>query len=168
MPPHRILIVDDEKDVLNAWARALRLANYSVWTAGNAAEAMSLSEEHSFDLVILDYIMPSMDGVELLRRIRKRLPLVRSILISGQIDKKSGEGEVKSIVTECIEVDIYLHKPISNENFLNRVKELLLHNQPEQSWREIAHQSVTSKSVTSGKIRETSKKLKALVKKKPR
>jgi CheY-like chemotaxis protein len=165
MPPRRILIVDDEKEVLEAWARALRLARHSVWVASKADQALSLCDENSFDLVILDYIMPSMDGIELLRRIRKRLPLIRSILISGKIDKETGEADVRNIVKESIEVDIYLHKPLSNENFLSSVEEVFSHNEQEPSWAEIAQESTQARHLTRRKVKATSKKLKALVKK---
>ena len=68
--PNRILIVDDEKLVLAGFKTALELEGYRVWTSQNAKAALALVQEASFDLIVLDFIMPGMDGLELLARIR--------------------------------------------------------------------------------------------------
>lgn len=168
MPPNRILIVDDEEAVLRAWQRALKLAGYTVWTAKSADEALRLSDEHSFELVILDYIMPSMDGIELLRRIRRRLPLIRSILISGKVDKDVSEADVNNMIRESIEVDIYLHKPVSNEGLLSSIKELLSREPRDRTWEEIAQQTVDAKKSSRQQSSEASKRLRGILNKKGR
>jgi DNA-binding NtrC family response regulator len=86
-----ILVVDDERDVLEALARALKLAGHNVTKATTATEAISVARDHSFDLVILDYIMPSMSGIALLNKIRVLQPTIRSIIVSGKIDSQLSE-----------------------------------------------------------------------------
>jgi DNA-binding response OmpR family regulator len=85
--PYQVLAVDDDSDVLGPMERCLRLRGFDVFTATSAEAALALCDEHSFDLVILDFIMPGTDGLELLARIRKVCPLARSVVISGQLDR---------------------------------------------------------------------------------
>jgi CheY-like chemotaxis protein len=69
--PARILLVDDEDDVLDAWDLILRKLKHQVVKAHNEAEALAACLEHPFDLVIVDYLIPSKTGVEILAAIRK-------------------------------------------------------------------------------------------------
>jgi CheY-like chemotaxis protein len=86
-----ILVVDDEIDVLEALARALRIAGHTLATAASAADALQLCADHTFDVVVLDYIMPSMSGIELLNKIRAYQPTIRSVIVSGKIDAQVSE-----------------------------------------------------------------------------
>src|SRR5260221_8378709 len=92
----RILVVDDEPDVGRGWARALKIAGHDVLLGQNAASALELSKANPLDLVILDYMMPSMSGVELLNEIRKDHHFVRSIIISGKLDSNVSEDSILS------------------------------------------------------------------------
>lgn len=168
MPSHRILIVDDEKRVLDAWGRALKLAGYSVSAAQSAEQALRECDEHSFDLVVLDFIMPSMDGVELLRRIRKRLPLVRSIVVSGKIDEGVSESDISNTLRESVEADRYLHKPVSNERLMASIAELLTSHPSEKSWQDIAKMAIDGKKAKIRSAKDASRNLRKLVKKKKR
>ena len=78
MPHHRILIVDDEDSVLKGWRKALRYAGYSVTAVQSSGGALAACDEHAFDVIVIDFLMPSMNGVELLRRLRQKLPMVRT------------------------------------------------------------------------------------------
>lgn len=62
MEKKKVLIVDDEKDVLTVLEKRLSLAGYSVISADNGADALTLAKTHRPDLVILDIMMPGMDG----------------------------------------------------------------------------------------------------------
>jgi len=162
----RILVVDDEENVRKSWSRALRLAGYTVRMAGNGDEALRECDEHHFDLVILDFLMPSMTGVELLRRIRKKLPHVRSIIVSGKIDERMSQDEITRTLRETVEADLYLHKPISNQQLRESVKNLLGTNEIPQSWAVIARKAVGAKRATIESARKASKDLKKHVRKK--
>lgn len=136
--PQRILIVDDEIDELEAWEQLLSKRGYFVRTASTPEAALKACDENPFDLVVLDYVIPKMKGLELLSRIRKTLPLVRSILISGKLDKKLEERDIRESIRSEVEVDKYLHKPASNEELLAAIAELLKQRASGQPWNEIA------------------------------
>lgn len=131
-----LLVVDDERDVANAWAKALRLAGHQVQVATDPAAALALSQEHPLDLVILDYMMPTMSGIQLLNEIRKVHPVVRSIIISGKIDLTLSEDIVLSEITANISADLYLHKPVENARLREAVEKLL--TSKDTDWHDFA------------------------------
>lgn len=85
-PCGRILLVDDNSAGLSARRKVLEELGHTVLTAGNGAEALELCGKHSFDIVVTDYKMPKMNGLELIARLRKSHPAVSIILISGFTD----------------------------------------------------------------------------------
>jgi CheY-like chemotaxis protein len=82
----RILLVDDNSLGLAARRSVLEELGHRVQTSGTAAEALELCGKHSFDVVVTDYKMPKMNGVELIGRLRKLHPATSVILISGFAD----------------------------------------------------------------------------------
>ncbi len=96
--PHTILIVDDEDSIRSAWEKALRHAGYHVLTASDVVQALKLCDEHPIDAAVLDFIMPSVDGVQLLIKIRKRLPFVRSLIVSGKLDTDVSQVASRRVV----------------------------------------------------------------------
>jgi two-component system response regulator VanR len=139
--PHRILVVDDEKIALGAFERSLQLDGYTVSTAASGAAALKLCQENSFDLVILDFIMPKMDGIELLVRIRKLQPHIRAIVISGKLEVKVDERELGKQLGDWVEADLYLHKPISPAKLTEAVTSLLQPGDAED-WKSLAKRAV--------------------------
>lgn len=143
-----ILVVDDEADVLEAISRTCRLAGHNVTTARGATEALRLCVDHSFDVVVLDYIMPSMTGIELLNRIRAHQPAIRSVIVSGKIDAQVPEEMIAAELRESVEADAYLHKPLSNDVLLETVSDLVKEAQSRE-WKEIAERNLNARK--SGK-----------------
>ena len=86
--PKRILIVDDNKMGLSARRSVLEAVGHTVSIAGSGVEALELfnSGDSLFDLIVTDYKMPKMSGVELIAEIRKVSPALPIILISGFTD----------------------------------------------------------------------------------
>lgn len=166
MPNNRILIVDDEQPELQSWQKTLEFANYSVKTAQDAKTALQLCDEYSFDLVLLDFIMPSMTGIELLGRIRKRQPLVRSIIVSGKMDPDIDEETISNELRSAVEADIYLHKPVSNDRLKEAINLLLERTENNKEWVDIANMSVKAHKTTATATKKVSKNLKKFAKKK--
>ncbi len=84
--PARILLVDDNSNGLSARRCVLEELGIASATASNGADALDHFARHKFDLVVTDYKMPRMDGVELIARLRKQVPDLPIILISGFVD----------------------------------------------------------------------------------
>jgi CheY-like chemotaxis protein len=119
MKKKRILIVDDEKAVRILLAEALKPYGYNIDVVENGIEAISHINRKAYDLIITDYIMPKMDGLELTRRIRSKYPSIPILIITG-----SGPVSdlLKSGAAACIK------KPFNILELLNMVKAILLKN----------------------------------------
>jgi len=84
--PKRILIVDDNKMGLSARRSVLEAVGHKIATASSGPEALELFDGGGFDLVVTDYKMPKMTGVELIVELRERSPALPIIMISGFAD----------------------------------------------------------------------------------
>lgn len=157
--PYRVLVVDDEVDVLEPIERCLRIQGFQVSTATSAKAALALCEEHTFDLLILDFIMPGVDGLELLARIRKLSPLVRSIIVSGLLDRSYKEEEIAKRLRETVEADGYLNKPLSCES-LTELSTTLLNEDSKATWRQVASRIVAGKTGTVVRAKSAAKEFK--------
>ena len=115
----RILVVDDEHAVRDALRRALDLAGYDVQIAPAAEPALGLLRERPADAIVLDVLMPGMDGVELCRRLRAggdRTPVLMLTARDGVGDRVSGLDAG---------ADDYLVKPFALEELQARLRALL-------------------------------------------
>ncbi|HWE73792.1 MAG TPA: response regulator [Stellaceae bacterium] len=155
----KILVVDDEPDVASEWATALRLAGHDVQVANNSADALELSKANPFDLVVLDFIMPDMTGIDLLNKIRKHNAFVRSIIISGQLNSSDSEEEILVELKGNISTDVYLHKPIKTAQLNATVVELLSKAPAATDYREIAREMLEA-SKSQGTVRAAEAALK--------
>ena len=81
--PTRVLIVDDEKDFVEMLSIRLDETGEKVWGAYNGKECLDIFEKQNIDVVILDIKMPGMDGIDVLKIIKQRYPLIEVILLTG-------------------------------------------------------------------------------------
>jgi len=86
MKKYQILIVDDEKMILNAIKRTLRSENYTTLTAQSGDEGLMLLENHDVELVVSDYNMPGMSGLDFLKRVKKDYPHILTIMLTGHAE----------------------------------------------------------------------------------
>jgi len=126
--PARILVIDDDPKVTVMLRRGLGYEGYTVDTALGGQEGLQLAREHSPDLVILDIMMPGMDGLEVCRRFRTEgnVPVLMLTARDGVADRVVGLNAG---------ADDYLVKPFAFEELLARVRALLRRGQaplPEQ------------------------------------
>ncbi len=150
-------MVDDEDIILDAWEKSLKPLKHLVLKAHDEREALTASLEHPVDLVIVDYLIPPKTGVEILAAIRKRLPLVRSILMSGRFDQHLTPVELRDMVKEKVEVDEYLHKPAKPKMLRETVTKLLSGKSPD--WKEAASKDRGARAVSLQDTREVIDKL---------
>jgi len=122
----RVLIVDDEPDLVWGVKYALLDEGYEVLTASNGVEALALARQERPDLLVLDVVMPRLDGIEVCREVRRDLRLA-----SVPILFLSGHGEVQDRVRGLEEGgDDYLCKPFDLTELKARVRSLLRRTAP--------------------------------------
>jgi len=120
----RILVVDDEQAVLDLLAYNLRKAHYEVLTAEDGRQALDLAHQAEPDLILLDLMLPEIDGLDVCRELRhtSKVPI---IMITAR-----GE-EVDRVVGLELGADDYICKPFSVRELMARVKAVLRRTQPE-------------------------------------
>ena len=90
----KVLIVDDEKDFLDILSDRIRLRGMDVSTASSAEEALNMIETESYDVVIMDYMMPALDGFQALKLMKAKQPEMQIILLTGNVpDEKYSEAK---------------------------------------------------------------------------
>ncbi len=114
----RILLVDDEEAIQTLLAYPLRREGYEVVPARDGRQALDLFAAQRFDLVVLDLMMPRLDGIEVCRRLRSRsqVPIIMLTARDDEVDKVLGLE---------IGADDYITKPFSVREFSSRVKAAL-------------------------------------------
>jgi CheY-like chemotaxis protein len=122
-------------------------------------EALQLCQRDSYDVLILDFIMPNMDGIELLVRIRKLHPHIRSIIISGQLKAEVDEKQLGKQLGEWVEADLYLHKPISADKLTDSVAAVLQEDHSEKDWQSLAKDAVKGRKTKLSVAKTAAKNL---------
>jgi DNA-binding response OmpR family regulator len=114
----RILLVDDEQPIQTLLSYPLRKDGYEVVQATDGEQALERFEEQAFDLVVLDLMLPKVDGLEVCRRLRSRssVPIIMLTAKSEEIDK---------VVGLELGADDYITKPFSLREFSSRIKAAL-------------------------------------------
>lgn len=118
----RILVAEDETALRDFVSRNLRARGYAVSEAGNGLEALALWERENPHLVVLDIMMPRMDGLEVCRRIRERsnTPIIALTALDAEADK---------VAALDLGADDYLTKPFGVEELLARVRAAMRRSQ---------------------------------------
>jgi DNA-binding response OmpR family regulator len=114
----KILLVEDTPDLAQVIARELEAAGYDVIRAGDGLTALQLHAAHSPDLILLDWMLPKLDGLEVLRRLR-RTSAVPVLMLTAR-----GE-ETDRVVGLEMGADDYLTKPFSMRELIARVRAML-------------------------------------------
>jgi len=120
----RLLVVDDDPDVLDSLGRALRLAGYTVTIASNGADALAAVARSPVDLIVLDLMMPIVDGFDMCRRLRERGDRTPILMLTARdaIDDRVTGLEVGA--------DDYLVKPFALRELQARIRALLRRSRP--------------------------------------
>ena len=114
----RLLVVEDEPDLLNGLARALRRAGYAVDLAADGEEGLYKASTADYDAIVLDVMLPRLDGWELLARLRKSKPTPVLMLTARDAPK----DRVRGLDTGA---DDYLVKPFDLAELLARLRALI-------------------------------------------
>jgi len=116
--PERILVIDDEEHLLKLIDKVLTKAGYTVVTASNGEEGVKLFHQTAPDLVVLDIMMPGMDGREVCRRLRQTSSVPIVFLTALDSEKNVVDGLMGG-------ADDYLTKPFNPRELVARVKAVL-------------------------------------------
>lgn len=124
-----ILVVDDEQDILDLIEYNLKIEGFEVLKAENGQEGIQLVKDHKPDLVLLDIMMPEMDGLEVCERLRRdeTVSMIPIIFLTARDDEKT---EVEGL---NLGADDFITKPISTRKLLSRIKAVLRrYEEPEE------------------------------------
>ena len=116
-----VLIVDDEKIVLDVLQRILTRLGYTAIITDSGESALERFATESFDLVLMDVLMPDRNGFEVAREMRQMRPDQKIVLVTGI----GADAAAEQADSECICVDNILSKPFSYENVKMTVKNAL-------------------------------------------
>lgn len=118
MTKPKILVIDDEQSILNLITAYLRPEGYEVYTASDGTSGLHAARTYKPDLIILDIMLPGMDGVELLTRLRRESD-VYVIMLTAKTE------ETDKIVGLSVGADDYVTKPFSPRELVARIKAAL-------------------------------------------
>jgi len=117
---NRILFVDDERNILDAYKRTL-IKYFDIVTADSGAAALEIiGKDHSFKVIISDYKMPKMNGVELLEKVRGIAPEIIQIMLTGQADMQA----IINLINKG-KIFRFLTKPCSHEDILKNINDAI-------------------------------------------
>ncbi|HCU58073.1 MAG TPA: DNA-binding response regulator, partial [Anaerolineaceae bacterium] len=116
--PEKILVVDDEISLQETVAYNLKKQGYDVQTTGDGAEALELARELQPDLIILDVMLPGLDGFEICRILRREMTTPVLMLTAR-------DDEIDRVVGLEVGADDYMAKPFSMRELIARVKAML-------------------------------------------
>ncbi|MCK4389365.1 MAG: response regulator [Desulfobacterales bacterium] len=117
MHEFRVLVVDDERDFLETFVNRLRKRNLDVTGVESGEDAIALLDKQLFDVAILDVKMPGMDGVEALREMKRKRPLMEVIMLTGHASVESGIEGMK------IGAFDYIMKPADIDDLMEKMRQ---------------------------------------------
>jgi len=115
----RILVVDDDPGVRTVFSIKLMSAGYSVATAATGQDAIEKSASNKYDLALVDFRLPDMNGTELLESLARNAPNMRKVVVTGVPDLPL------SSMIDAKRADAYLAKPVGLDTLLTTVEEQL-------------------------------------------
>jgi len=134
----RILVVDDERRMRESLKRLLSGSGYEITACAGGEEALRLIEEEEYDLVLLDLVMPGMDGAEVLRRLKAGQPELPVIVISGRGSVEAAVGVLEEGACD------YICKPFEEEELTRRVGNALERRRLQQEKESIGRRLAAS------------------------
>jgi CheY-like chemotaxis protein len=127
--PARILVVDDDPDIIKATTRVLEARSYQVIAALNGQECLEKMREKRPDLIILDLLMPRLDGFGVCRELRENVEYAEyadiPILIATAVREDASRRRYELETEIDLKVEDYVEKPIRPLDLLHRVEKLL-------------------------------------------
>jgi len=133
----RVLLVDDEVELIDRLVKRMKMRRVDVEGVNSGQDALALLGRKKFDVVVLDVKMPKMDGIETLREIKKRYPIIEVIMLTGHANV---EVAIQGMELGAFD---YLLKPI-------KIDQLLYKIQDAYKKKSLADQKIVQKKETFG------------------
>lgn len=143
-----ILVIDDDKNIRFFIKEALELNNYTVYQAKNGKEGLNIYNNNHIDLIIVDIMMPGMDGYEFTKEVRENNSQLPILMVSA---KQLSEDRKKGFL---VGIDDYMTKPLDLEELLLHVKALLRRYEIESEQKLIVNGMVLDYSLYTVKYKE--------------
>jgi len=121
-----VLVVDDERDILVVTTKILSAANFKTLSAANGREALDKVRENAPDLVLLDFMMPGMNGLDVLKEIKKIRPDTAVIIVSGRGNENTAADSIKLGAAD------YIVKPFENSRLISAVRRVIYERKEKQ------------------------------------
>ena len=117
LEPFRVLLVDDEVELIDRLVKRMKMRRVDVEGVNSGPDALALLDRKKFDVVVLDVKMPKMDGIETLREIKKRYPIIEVIMLTGHANV---EVAIQGMELGAFD---YLLKPIKIDQLLYKIQD---------------------------------------------
>lgn len=114
----KILVVDDRVEVLKAIGGFISQKDFAIYLSDSVEKALSLCKKMKFDMVVSDFELGEISGIELIGKIKKRRPRIKTILMSGSFD-------FDRKILERGEIDAFLQKPFEVKELESLIKRIL-------------------------------------------
>jgi DNA-binding NtrC family response regulator len=143
-PKYRLLFVDDEPGILKALGRVFRQENYEVITANNGTEALAVLAQGPVHLIISDFMMPGMNGAQLLREVKQNSPDTIRIMLTGHANTDAVMGAIndgavyKFILKPWNDDDLRITVALALEQFDLIARNRVLKQENEKKAKEIS------------------------------
>jgi len=135
----KVLLVDDEEEFIETLAERMRDRGMDVSTSNSGANALQLVEDEDFDVVVLDLKMPGIDGLDALKRIKRRRPDIQVVLLTGYATVEKGVEAIKEGAIEFLEKPVDLSSLTDTIHKAKATKMVLVEKETEERIREILH-----------------------------
>jgi DNA-binding NtrC family response regulator len=135
----KVLLVDDEEEFVETLAERMRTRGMEVATTNSGADALERVDEEDFDVVVLDLKMPGIDGIEALKRIKRRRPDIQVVLLTGYATVDTGVEAIKEGALEFLEKPVDLASLTDAIHKAKATKMVLVDKETEERIKEILH-----------------------------
>ena len=135
----KVLLVDDEEEFVETLAERMRTRGMDVSTSNSGANALQLVDDEDFDVVVLDLKMPGVDGIEALKRIKRRRPEIQVVLLTGHATVEKGVEAIKEGALEFLEKPVDLRSLTDAIDKARATKMVLVEKETEERIKDILH-----------------------------
>jgi DNA-binding NtrC family response regulator len=135
----KVLLVDDEEEFVETLAERMRTRGMDVSTTNSGSDALKLVDDEDFDVVVLDLMMPGIDGLDALKRIKRRRPDIQVVLLTGHATVEKGVEAIKEGALEFLEKPVDLASLTEAIHKAKATKMVLVEKETEERIKEILH-----------------------------